>query len=246
MARISTYPLDTNLAPADKWIGSDSTNKKKTVNFSLESVSNWLNTSAAIDSQTLRFKYQASATDANRMKASISLDVDEAAPKTFSSVSKLVFSINSLKYASQGASLNISNFYKNPLIGSYVLISNVSDVSIFGIYLWNTAVEQVDDNLFYDIGLTYVTGNGTLENTKDYFISLLQYDVNAASGDKTEVFTQGTAAATWVIDHSLNKFASVTIVDSAEQTVIGNVVYNSNSQITVTFNNPFSGKAFLN
>ena len=112
--------------------------------------------------------------------------------------------------------------------------------------MWNTAVEQVDDNLFYDIGLTYVTGNGTLENTKDYFISLLQYDVNAASGDKTEVFTQGTAAATWVIDHSLNKFASVTIVDSAEQTVIGNVVYNSNSQITVTFNNPFSCKAFLN
>ena len=75
---------------------------------------------------------------------------------------------------------------------------------------------------------------------------MLQYDVNAAGGDKTEIFNQGTAAKVWDITHSLDKFASVSVVDSAGQTVYGSVDYISKSNITVTFANAFSGQAFLN
>ncbi len=56
---------------------------------------------------------------------------------------------------------------------------------------------------------------------------------------------QGSAATTWVITHALAGKPSVTIVDSADTHVFGEVTYNSNSQITVTFSAAFSGKAYL-
>jgi hypothetical protein len=60
------------------------------------------------------------------------------------------------------------------------------------------------------------------------------------------VFTQSTPATVWTINHDLNKYPSVTIVDSANDEVIGEVKYNSTSQIVLTFSAAFSGKAFLN
>lgn len=64
--------------------------------------------------------------------------------------------------------------------------------------------------------------------------------------DKNFVFTQSSASATWTVNHTLNKFPSVSVVDSAGSIVIGNVTYNSTSQITLTFSASFSGKAYLN
>ena len=58
-------------------------------------------------------------------------------------------------------------------------------------------------------------------------------------------FTQGTASATWVITHGLGGKPQVTIVDSADTHVFGEVQYNSNTQVTVTFSAAFSGKAYL-
>jgi hypothetical protein len=58
-------------------------------------------------------------------------------------------------------------------------------------------------------------------------------------------FNQQTASATWVITHALGGKPQVTIVDSADTHVFGEVQYNSNTQITVTFSAAFSGKAYL-
>jgi len=67
-----------------------------------------------------------------------------------------------------------------------------------------------------------------------------------ADGDKFFQFTQSSPSAEWVIAHTLNKFPSVTVVDSAGSIVIGAVKYDSNAQVTVTFGGGFSGKAYLN
>ncbi len=56
---------------------------------------------------------------------------------------------------------------------------------------------------------------------------------------------QQSASTTWVITHSLGGKPSVTIVDSADTYVIGDVIYNSTTQITVNFSAAFSGKAYL-
>ena len=70
-------------------------------------------------------------------------------------------------------------------------------------------------------------------------------------GDITFTHNQSTTSDTWVITHNLNRFPSVTVVDSANTIVHGTVVYNSNKQLTVTFfaNGSalaFQGKAYLN
>ncbi|WP_051221223.1 RES family NAD+ phosphorylase [Eremococcus coleocola] len=60
------------------------------------------------------------------------------------------------------------------------------------------------------------------------------------------VHTQQVASDIWEINHSLNKYPSVTIVDTSGNLVIGNVHYISTSKIVVKFSAPFSGVAYLN
>jgi len=70
--------------------------------------------------------------------------------------------------------------------------------------------------------------------------------VNAANDADTYVHNQGASSNTWVIVHGLNKFPSVTVVDSGNTVVVGSVAYDSPNQVTITFEASFSGKAYLN
>jgi hypothetical protein len=64
--------------------------------------------------------------------------------------------------------------------------------------------------------------------------------------DKNYVHNQTTSSKVWTISHDLNKNPSVTIVDSGENVVVGEVQYVDNNNLTVSFNASFSGKAYLN
>ena len=66
------------------------------------------------------------------------------------------------------------------------------------------------------------------------------------TGDKHFVFIKSTPDSVWDITHDLDKYPSVTIVDSAGSVVIGDITYTSKSTLTVTFSAAFSGKAYLN
>lgn len=68
-----------------------------------------------------------------------------------------------------------------------------------------------------------------LNDTKDYY-----------------THDQISSSQEWVIHHSLGKYPSVTIIDSAGTIVIGDIEYESKYKITVRFSTNFSGKAFLN
>ena len=54
------------------------------------------------------------------------------------------------------------------------------------------------------------------------------------------------AASTWVIEHNLGRFPSVTTVDSAGSEITGAVTYDNENKITVVFNSATSGNAYLN
>lgn len=58
--------------------------------------------------------------------------------------------------------------------------------------------------------------------------------------------TQTVPSALWTITHNLGKKPSVSVVDSAENIVIGNVTYVSDNALTVSFTGGFAGKAYLN
>jgi hypothetical protein len=59
------------------------------------------------------------------------------------------------------------------------------------------------------------------------------------------VYNQPTPSSSWVFDHPLGGKPSVTVVDSAETVVIGEVSYISNTQIRIDFSSPFSGSVYL-
>jgi len=59
------------------------------------------------------------------------------------------------------------------------------------------------------------------------------------------VHTQATAASTWVINHALGGYPSVSVVDSSKTLVFGSISYPSTSQVVVNYSAAFSGYAFL-
>ena len=82
-----------------------------------------------------------------------------------------------------------------------------------------------------------------------------QHSIDAITGlrealetgaDKTYVHEQGIASDTWEIQHNLNKYPSVTLVDSANTQFEAQVVYNDKNNCTVYMNGATKGKAYLN
>jgi len=76
--------------------------------------------------------------------------------------------------------------------------------------------------------------------------SLSVKGVTGGGGDAHFVYEQNMPAATWVINHNLGKKPAAVVVDSTENVVIGDIQYNSLNTLTITFVDPFSGKAYLN
>lgn len=64
--------------------------------------------------------------------------------------------------------------------------------------------------------------------------------------DKHYQHTQIQALSTWSITHNLQKFPSVTVVDSAGSKVTGEVDYIDINNLTVSFTAEFGGIAYLN
>lgn len=59
------------------------------------------------------------------------------------------------------------------------------------------------------------------------------------------IHTQGTPSTTWIINHALSGYPSVSVVDSAKTVVFGEVQYLSTTQVVVNFSSAFSGYAYL-
>lgn len=59
------------------------------------------------------------------------------------------------------------------------------------------------------------------------------------------IHTQALPSTTWVVTHPLGGNPSVTVVDTANTVVIGEVTYNSTTQVTLSFTAAFAGYAYL-
>ena len=59
------------------------------------------------------------------------------------------------------------------------------------------------------------------------------------------VHTQSSASTVWHITHNMRFFPSVTIVDSGENYVVGDVEYIDWNSLELTFTHLFAGKAYL-
>lgn len=64
--------------------------------------------------------------------------------------------------------------------------------------------------------------------------------------DKNYLFIQNQVLDEWIIEHNLDKYPSVTVIDSAENEVVGEVEYLDKNRLKIKFASGFSGKATLN
>ena len=64
--------------------------------------------------------------------------------------------------------------------------------------------------------------------------------------DKTFIYDQDTPSDTWRIRHNLDKYPSITVVDSSGEEVIGAVEYVDVNNVILIFIGAFSGRAFFN
>lgn len=102
-----------------------------------------------------------------------------------------------------------------------------------------------------DIYIDTLTGDFYGPKTADgwpdtpFFTALTEFNVNTLTNNERYIHAQGSASSSWNITHALGGRPSVTVVDSSGTVVYGEVVYNSDTSITVLFSAPFSGYAYL-
>jgi len=69
-------------------------------------------------------------------------------------------------------------------------------------------------------------------------------DILADTG--TFTFCQDSPLKSWTITHNLGQFPSVTVVDSGNSVVVGDIDYKNSNVVILNFTAAFSGCAFLN
>lgn len=230
MARISTYVNDTNVSGQDKLLGSDST--EATRNFPISSLAGYLDNSGSItvsDQINLRFvTLQDDISNATFFKDGFGGDGSPIGSLTTVLISKKDVSGSSLAE------------YTQKILNSRINIVEVGSKNNFAVYVVSSITTDLIYTNFFRVTLLYKSGNGTLSKDKYYSISAV------AVGDLSYTHTQLDPEAVWTVSHNLGKKPSVTVVDSADTAVIGEIDYIDENNVTLTFIAAFSGKAYFN
>ena len=87
--------------------------------------------------------------------------------------------------------------------------------------------------------------DGKQLSTEDYTTEDKE-KLNGLESDKTYVYTQVFETTSWNIEHNLNKFPSVSIVDSDNNQVWADVQYIDENTVKLNFSQGFTGKVFIN
>jgi hypothetical protein len=94
--------------------------------------------------------------------------------------------------------------------------------------------------------LSILTSSGIAPPDPYHWLLIASKGDRGEDGDKTFVHVQYEASEVWHINHNLNKYPVVTVIDSAGSVVVGNIEYIDINNITVSFTGGFSGRAICN
>lgn len=233
MARISSYPRDLQVEDNDAWIGTESSNRL-TRNFTAKAVADYLNINAKVNiGGQMSFKWSDTQ---NGGTGTISKTGGGGSGTGFNTLTEIRLSKNELNGQDVVAFLTY-------LIGTDVLIGQGNEISQFGHYSLTNYIVDPTNAEYYIATIAYIGGNGVVATQGTQYTII---DFNIASGDKTFIFTQGVPATVWNIQHNLNKFPSVSVVDTSNTNVFSQVDYVDSNNLTITNTAQFAGKAYLN
>ena len=142
----------------------------------------------------------------------------------------------------RGAALNkyFISIDKDAILGTVDLADLVP--SIDPVVQINYATVEYVNDAFDSAG---AANNLIFTPTSEITATNVQAAIEEVRSRSRFVHTQASASTTWSITHNMRFFPNVSIVDSAESKVIGEVTYISQNALTVTFSHSFSGKAYL-
>jgi len=233
MARISTYTTDTDVSGDDKVLGTDTTGATK--NYTLDSIGEYFTKNNVVTvAGQLAFVFESGLSDAG--DGQFFVNNGSGGIPELEGITKMHISVN---YAS-GETLEEM---LDEIIDDKFMIVEARKQSVKAIMTVDAFVNDATKQDFKDVEVTVSEASGGLEDGKVYLIS--KYST-AADGDKTYTHTQSTASATWSVAHSLEKKPSVSIVDSSDNLIRGQVDYTDLNNLTITLSAPTSGKAYLN
>ena len=238
MPIINSYPQDIDIQDNDAWIGTDY-DTRGTKQYTAQAVANYLNTKSKVSiAGQIAYKLTDTAFTGQGTMA--------LSPNNGTSFS----AITGFKIAKDNLAGQPVVAYLQFLVGQEILIVNQNDPESFGHYAINTYSVDASDDQYYDITLSFLGGNGSVSVNSFYDIINFTFGDNA--GDKTFIHDQVTPATNWgdgnpkVVNHGLNKFPSITVVDTGDTVVIGNYTYVDNNNVILEFSAAFAGKAYFN
>ena len=234
MSRIVSYPYDNDIKDADAWIGSEASTTR-TKQYTAEAVAKYLNINGKISiGAQMVFKYvQQPLTEVG----SFSITSGGLNNVPFANITTLTLSMTDRGNQNTVAFLDY-------LVGSDILIGEQNEISTFGQYDVISYTVNANDPDYYDLVVSYKGGNGVLAIDKYY--DVMNFTLASAVEDKTFVFSQAVPSLQWTVQHNLEKFPSITVIDSGNTVVIGKYTYIDNNNVILNFSALFAGKAYLN
>jgi hypothetical protein len=241
MARISKYPVQPNPDGSDILLGTDiNGGAYATKNFFVKDIGA---ASIADFLENTNWKFEKDILVAPFEKNTVYRPLGGGDEFSWNSVTALRFQTimkndtNSLKYLSY--LLSSDPVTGLPSVNNKIKIYDRNSLDSFGIFTF-TALTLIEGSI-YEATLSHVSSTGGTQQGKIYGAEFAQEEA-----DKEFIFNQPTPQVTWTINHNLNKFPSVSVVNTNNILMYGDTTYVDKDNIIITFSAGFSGKAYLN
>ncbi len=231
MSGISSYQLKSQPDGSDIVIGT-SVENGQTKNFSVQALSNY-----SINSYLKNISWQFIILEpdpSERPEGTISFENYGGQGTNWSAITRLY-----INTAMPNGTTSVN--YLARLVGKDIIFGDRNNLDGYGIFKL-TSLTQESGSVYY-MDLSYKSGSGVIKALHYYGV---QVDIDGVETDKNFVFTQGTASTTWNIQHDLNKFPSVSVVNNNNVLMYGETTYVDTNNLTINFSAGFSGKAYLN
>ena len=231
MSGISSYQLKSQPDGSDIVIGT-SVENGQTKNFSVQALSNY-----SINSYLKNISWQFIVLEpdpSERPEGTISFENYGGQGTNWSAITRLY-----INTAMPNGTTSVN--YLARLVGKDIILGDRNNLDGYGIFKL-TSLTQESGSVYY-MDLSYKSGSGVIKALHYYGV---QVDIDGVETDKNFVFTQGTASTTWNIQHDLNKYPSVSVVNNNNVLMYGETTYVDTNNLTINFSAGFSGKAYLN
>ena len=242
MARIKLYPNDTTIQGGDKLVGTD-INGNATKNYQVEELAQYFEqTGNALFQYNFAGTYSTEVINTGEYR----YQVDPSAPTIYS--------------WAQITGIAVSRYNKNG-----------EDITPMVPLLVNTTIRitDIDTSASLGYGIYRVKSSTSLSSGAAYLLDLEPKGSSSTVGNNIISLAPFGSSfygyeqnfpnplSTWVIDHNLGRFPSVSAVDSGGGIINGAITYNNANQITILFTSghlpngqsvpiAISGKAYLN